>query len=242
MQVLYAGDSLAGGPADYVLGILKTLGSDYVHVPPSKKIQPRTLEKRYDVIILSDFSRKNVPAACERAIIQQVRGGAGLLMVGGWGSFSGPFGHWRGSHVEKLLPVSCVNGDDRVNLPSGGRIHLKKPHPVVRGLDFKNPPVLVGFNRVRPKKESKVILTIRGLQEKKEHPLLVVSNGKHPRAAAFTTDLAPHWCGGLVDWGSKRIRIAVNGKNWIEIGNRYARFVSSLLRWLASGRNGFASV
>lgn len=229
MRILYAGDSPVGGPANYLLGILRSLKADFVHVPPGKTLKENLLKRRFDALIFSDYPRRNVPAASERRIIEQVKAGSGLLMVGGWGSFSS--GGWRGSLIEEFLPVTCLNRDDRVNLPGGAWIVEKRKHAMFRGMSFKNPPVICGLNRVRPRKGARVILTAREIRRRKEFPLLIADSAR--RIACLTTDLAPHWCGGLVDWGSYRKKLRVTKEIWIEVGQAYVRFVSSLLRWVA---------
>lgn len=238
MRILYAGDSPAGGPANYLLGILRYLKADFVHVPPGKILKESLTKRRFDAFILSDYSRRNVPAASERRVVEQVKSGSGLLMVGGWASFSGPFGGWRGSLMEKLLPVTCLNRDDRVNFPGGAWILEKRRHAMFRGISFKNPPVICGLNRVRPKKGARVILSARrtvrrgGFQTRPmEFPLLIIDSAQ--RIAALTTDLAPHWCGGLVDWGSRRKKLPVTSQIAVEVGERYVDFVSRIVRWLA---------
>ena len=37
------------------------------------------------------------------------------------------------------------------------------------------------------------------------HPVLVIGTAGHGRAAAFASDIAPHWVGGFVDWGDSRV-------------------------------------
>lgn len=120
MKILYAGDSPAGGPANYLLGILKHINSQYVHIPPAVPLEEKWLNLPYDAFILSDYSRKQLSPRMERLIVSRVESGAGLAMIGGWGSFSGPFGGWKGSLIEKMLPVTCLGTDDRVNFPGGG--------------------------------------------------------------------------------------------------------------------------
>ena len=238
MKILYAGDSPIGGPANYLLAILKFLKADVRHLPPSEILKPSLVQKSYDAILLSDFSRSHAPAASQIAISEQVRKGTGLLMIGGWGSFAGPFGGWKGSLVEKLLPVSCLGRDDRVNFPGGAFMIPKTKHPVFRSLSVSDSPVICGLNQIRPKRGASVILTARRILrsgpslEKREYPLLVIDADPRKRIAALATDLAPHWCGGLVDWGKKRLRFRVKNKIWVEVGDRYVRFVSSLLKWL----------
>jgi len=93
--------------------------------------------------------------------------------------------------------------------------------------------VICGLNRIRPKKGALTLLNAREILTGREHPLLVVDSSPARRAAAFATDLAPHWCGGLLDWGRKRIRLRVRDRIWVEAGEYYVQFVSNLLRWLA---------
>ncbi|MBI4970595.1 MAG: hypothetical protein HZC17_02005 [Candidatus Omnitrophica bacterium] len=231
-KIIYAGDSPVGGAANYLLAILNSLKISYTHVPPEKILK----SGRFDAIILSDFSKKNLPADSERKIVDQVERGAGLLMIGGWGSFSGPVGRWRGSQVEKLLPVQCLNRDDRTNFPGGALIALKQKHAMFDGLSFTNPPVICGMNQVRVKKSGRVILTAKKLVNSVYYPLLVVDANPAKRIAALTTDLAPHWCGGMVDWGKRSVWLPVNSKTSVEVGDSYIRFVSSLVRWLVKER------
>ena len=52
-------------------------------------------------------------------------------------------------------------------------------------------------------------------------------------AAAFLSDFAPHWCGGMVDWGHKTLKLSVEKNIQVQVGDFYARFIGSLLRWLS---------
>lgn len=240
MRILYCGDSHEGGPANYLLGILNYNRADITHIPPGVKLDPQVLDQRFDGIILSDYGRDCVSVKAEEKIIYQVLSGTGLLMVGGWGSFSGPFGNWKGSEIEKLLPVNCLAKDDRHNLGSGLYVFSKKNHAVIKGIDLKNAPVIIGFNEVTPKKEAEVLLTVKAFHpsrkkfDKKEYPLLVLNKNSELRTAAFMTDFAPHWCGGLVDWGKKRCKLSVSKTIQIEIGDQYLKFISQILNWVAS--------
>jgi uncharacterized membrane protein len=63
-----------------------------------------------------------------------------------------------------------------------------------------------------------------------ESPLLVVGEHGRGRTAALATDVAPHWVGGLVDWGDQRVVQQV-GAGFIDVGNWYARFFRNLLVW-----------
>ena len=240
MRVLYAGDSPVGGPANYLLGVLRSMHAETTHVPPSKPLPPAAFEKKYDVMLLSDYSSKQCPPAVQTLISDAVEKGMGFAMIGGWGSFSGPFGGWKGSLIEKLLPVKCLGRDDRTNFPGGGAFIVKKRHKILGDFSERDLPVICGFNHVIPRPESEVILSVRKILhgkklalEPREYPLLVVNAHPKKRTAAFVTDVAPHWCGGMVDWGRKTLRLPVAGKIHIEVGDAYVNFISSIVLWLA---------
>lgn len=239
-KILYAGDGPVGGPANYLLAVLRANSMRMRHLPPSRAFSANLLRERFDAVILSDYSRKKMSPAAEKALVRHVQDGMGLLMIGGWGSFSGPFGGWRGSMVEKILPVTCLNRDDRTNFPGGAHIIQKTSHPMFEGLSFKNPPVILGINDVRPSQKSQVILAARKIVsvasrlilDPFEHPLFVVDSDPGRRVAALTTDVAPHWCGGLLDWGQKAVKLSVNDRIQVEVGDSYLEFLSSILCWL----------
>lgn len=248
-KILYAGDSPVGGPANYLLAILRHLHCDTVHVPPSQPLYLKAVKDSYHAFILSDFSRKKMPARSERMIERQVQDGAGLLMVGGWGSFSGLHGFWQGSRIENLLPVTCLGRDDRINFPGGARIEKKEEHEILAKLSFHPAPSICGLNRVRLKERGRVLVSARKILDgrkprslfldRKEYPILVIDRDSKKRIAALAADLAPHWCGGLVDWGIGSSRLPVARKIYIELGKSYIAFVSSLIRWLCQNRERY---
>ena len=241
MKILYAGDSPVGGPANYLLAVLKNLKAGFRHVPPGKTLRLGYFKKRFDVIILSDFSRNHAPAAVQHAVVRQIEEGCGFLMIGGWGSFSGPCGGWHGSILEKRMPVTCLNRDDRVNFPGGAHMMLQCEHPIFQGLSFTHPPAILGLNEIKPKKNTLTLLSAkkiirvgdRVMLDPVEHPLLVIDAHPEKRIAALATDIAPHWCGGLLDWGKTHVTLPVAGSIRVEVGNFYVQFLSSLIRWLA---------
>lgn len=242
MRILYCGDSPAEGPARYLLAILKHLRAQVTHIPPGVSLHPSRLHQKYAAFILSDYSRRDMPLASEKLMAGQVRQGSGLLMVGGWGSFAGPFGKWKGSLIEKLLPVRCLSRDDRLNFPAGALLTRETRHPLLKGLPWNHPPAVCGINKVSLKRTARTLLSVRPIVsqgrslrfQNKRYPLLVIDGGNPlRRTAALTTDLAPHWCAGLVDWGRRRRQLCARTHNWIEVGDAYVAFVQSLVRWLA---------
>jgi len=63
-------------------------------------------------------------------------------------------------------------------------------------------------------------------------PLLVTGHYGEGRTAAFASDVAPHWVGGFVDWGTPRITEPIGAEgDFIEVGCDYAKFWNQLVRW-----------
>lgn len=240
LNVFYAGDSAAGGPANYLLGILADMKAQVTHFAPSEVLSPGHFKQEYDVFILSDFSKKNLPKAAENVLVKQVEKGSGLLMVGGWGSFSGPFGGWKNSDVEELLPVSCKASDDRINFPGGALIVEEQGSDFLNPKWFQHPPSIAGLNDFEVKPGMKTALSVRPilfdkgrvLLSSKRHPFLVI-RPYGPKTAALATDLAPHWCGGMVDWGVRHRKLPVRADITIEVGNYYIDFIKGIIGGLS---------
>jgi uncharacterized membrane protein len=159
----------------------------------------------YDAIILSDIGANTIllpPRVWLRSettpnrlklIRDYVHGGGGLLMAGGYFSFQGIDGRarWRRTPVEDVLPVKCLPYDDRVEIPEGCRAELHSPdHPVFAGIAGNWPPLL-GVNEVEAKPDAEVLARLP--KEQGGHPLLVVGRSGKGRAAAWTSDIGPHW-------------------------------------------------
>lgn len=194
---------------------------------------PATLEdmRRYDVIVLSDVGINSlsllpsfrpphaVPMGPNRVdnLRRYVEGGGGLLMCGGYFSFSGYSGRagYGGSPIEAVLPVTCERGcDDRVEVVEGYRPRLTtagRKHPITRDLAWDDDYLLLGYNRVTAKPTATVLADFDG------NPQIAVAQIGHGRSMAFASDVAPHWAGTFVHWSG------------------YAEFWARALRWLAGG-------
>lgn len=233
-KILYAGDSPIGGPSNYLLGILNYLKIEITHIPPGIQLIKHHFDHQYHGIILSDYSKENVTNDIESLIVKQVADGCGLWMIGGWASFTGLNAGWRGSQIEEILPVQCLKEDDRRNIFTGAILDVNKNHPILKGISLSPPPVLCGVNEVLVKPDSEYILAAKvlGVSKLIQYPLLVLRNSDQGRSLALTTDLAPHWCGGLVDWGNQRLKLNVNDDISIEVGDQYVQFVSNMIDWL----------
>ena len=105
--------------------------------------------------------------------------------------------------------------------------------------------MICGYHHATPKPGTRVAAVFRDLLYKggkvqlaKPHPALVLGSYGMGRTAAFLTDCAPHWAGGLVDWGSRRIRVRL-GADTVEVGSEYVRFFQKLIFWTA-GKTPFS--
>jgi uncharacterized membrane protein len=157
--------------------------------------------RRYGCVILSDIGTNTLllhPDTFTRsrslpnrlvALRDYVAGGGGLVMIGGYMTFQGidGKGRYRGSPVEDALPVTLLEGDDRVEAPQGLKPMVRLPkHPILAGIGGAW-PALLGLNEVRPRPGADLIATAGG------HPLLVAGTHDKGRSVAFTSDCAPHW-------------------------------------------------
>jgi uncharacterized membrane protein len=164
---------------------------------------PKTKDSidEFDVVVLSDVG-SNSFLLCDETFLRSERTpnrlsvlaeyvsrGGGLVMVGGYMSFSGIDGRARFgmSPLATVLPVNMLDHDDRIEVPEGLTPSVEVPnHPVLGGTP-KEWPHLLGYNRVVAKPDSTVVAKCSG------DPLLVVGSVGAGRAVAFTSDLAPHW-------------------------------------------------
>lgn len=194
------------------LEALRARGHDVTYIPSHQipELLPDTAEgfDRYDVVVISDVGANSfqllpqtftasVPSPDRSELVRaRVERGGGLLMVGGYLTFSGIDGkaRWGRSPLAAALPVHVLDRDDRVELPGGARPEVVGAHPVVDGLDATW-PALLGLNEVTAKHGAQVLATCAG------HPLLVLGEHGAGRSAAFTSDIAPHWAPpGFLDW------------------------------------------
>lgn len=208
-------------------------GIDITHMTAEQAIAdfPRTVEglSDYDVLIVSDIESEvlslypfwipgtPLPKTNRlRAIREYTREGGGLMMVGGWTSFSGRYGHgaYYDTPVEEALPVNCLKGmDDRVEAAQGAYVTIEKPgHPILQGIPWEECPPFAGFNNILPKEGADVLATID--DGEKKYPLIVTWEFGKGRAMAFASDCSPHWAEYFQPW------------------EFYGKFWAQAVRWL----------
>ncbi len=75
-------------------------------------------------------------------------------------------------------------------------------HPIVQGIDWSTLPPLLGFNEVRPRQGSALLLEIgdQGMW----HPLLSVRETGAGRVTCWMTGASPHWGINLMKWNEYR--------------------------------------
>ena len=189
---------------------------------------PTTLDEltEFDVVVLSDvgansflltdevFLRSEISVNRLNVLCRYVRGGGGLVMVGGYMSFSGIDGKARYgmSPVADVLPVTMLDHDDRVEVPEGLEPVVALPDHEVLGNTPADWPPLLGYNRFTAKPDSTVVARHNG------DPLLVVGRAGTGRTVAFASDVAPHWAPPeFVQWP------------------HYTQLWTSIISWAADG-------
>ena len=244
-HVLYLGDTALSGAAAYLAGLMTAFGIGYDYVPGDRELSSEMASVRRKLFVLSDYPSARMPAAVQEIVLKQVHDhAAGLLMIGGWESFHGHGGDWDGTPIGNALPVEIAFEDDRINCDQPALVVAGEPHEITAELPWATrPPTIGGFNRVIAKPGSATPLLVQRFQAvyesgrfqftpDEQDPLLVIGAHGFGLTAALMTDLAPHWVGGLVDWGdAERVRARAPGSWQIEVGNLYSQFVANLLAW-----------
>lgn len=186
---------------------------------------PEDLAK-YDAIILSDIGSNSfyltnhvfLEGKPQINYIQMMKdfvlSGGGLLMVGGYMSFTGidAKARFKNTPLNDVLPIEMLDYDDRIENSSG--IIPKttsKDHPIMSGIDEAWKPFL-GYNKLQAKKSCPVIATIG-----EDDVFIAAGEFGKGRSAAFASDCATHWgtvefmewkhyntvWGNIIDWITK---------------------------------------
>ena len=182
----------------------------------------------YDVVILSDIG-SNSFSLCDETwhrsertvnrlslLVEYVEGGGGLLMVGGYMSFSGIDGRarYQATALASILPVTMLERDDRVEAPEGLVATFPNLDHAALGGTPAEWPILLGYNQLKAKPGATVIA------EHGDDALLVVDNVGSGRCVAFASDVAPHWAPPeFMAWP------------------HYAKLWSSIVAWAAGERD-----
>jgi len=240
-RICYLGDDHLQGAAAYLAGIMLHHGLAFDYVPSAESPPADFASKPYAVYVISDYPSPRLGQAAMTHVAARVGQGAGLVMIGGWESYHGLLGEYDESPLAAVLPVAMQSCDDRRNFSQPCLIEKVADHAILAGLPWDQPPGIGGINAVtaKPGAETLLVATQFSVLRTEEaykfiptgrNPLLVVGRHGAGRVAALATDVAPHWVGGLVDWGDQRIAQDLGG-GMIEVGNWYARFFRNLVAW-----------
>jgi uncharacterized membrane protein len=239
--ICYMGDDDLGGAAIYLAGIMAHFGLPYQHVPSPQSPDAALAEPPCALYVLSDYPAARFRPGQLQQLVEYVRAGSGLAMFGGWESFHGRLGEYQDSPLAEVLPVQMLHSDDRRNCAQPCVVRATADHAILADLPWDSPPCIGGYNAIVPKPEAQTLLSARPFSiarrgddfhfaPQADVPLLMVGSFGQGRTAALATDVAPHWVGGLVDWGRQRITQSV-GSGLIEVGEHYARLFHNLLMW-----------
>jgi len=239
--ICYLGDDHLGGAAAYLTGVLAHYGMPVDRVDGADAPPHDFLRRAYALYVVSDYPAERFRPGEMEHIAAAVRDGAGLLMLGGWESFHGRLGEYHRTPLADVLPVTMQASDDRRNCAQPCLIHKTAEHPILEGLPWDAPPAIGGYNALGVRPGADLLLELAPFAVARcgddyrfapgpRAPLLVVGTFGAGRTAALATDVAPHWVGGWVDWGDRRITQSV-ATGFIEVGNHYARFFRNLVAW-----------
>lgn len=244
-SILYLGDTSLSGAAGYLAGLMTRFGLDYEYVPSDQALSSEQASVRRRLFIVSDYPSAMMLRPVQEIVLDQVHNhGAGLLMIGGWESFHGHGGNWDNTPIGNALPVEIAGEDDRINCDQSALLLQGEPHEITSELPWNvRPPTIGGFNRVTAKPSAQTAIRVQtfavtfesgrfNFTPQDQYPMLVLGAHGKGRTTALMTDLAPHWVGGLVDWGdSERVTANAPGSWEIEVGNFYSQLVLNLLAW-----------
>ncbi|EDS4737744.1 cytoplasmic protein [Salmonella enterica subsp. enterica] len=190
--------------AEYLLSCLRSKGIqiDYMPAHIVQTNFPDTLDDLliYDAIVISDigsntfllqnktFYNMNIIPNALSLIQEYVSQGGGLLMIGGYLSFTGieSKANYKNTVLAEVLPVEMMDSDDRVELPQGCiPVTCSYQHKITQNLDAW--PPLLGYNKLISKPDSTTLVNING------DPLLVLGKYNKGKTACFASDCSPHW-------------------------------------------------
>jgi uncharacterized membrane protein len=174
----------------------------YAHDVPAKFPHTAAELSKYDVIVLSDIGTNSFLLPIEtwlqgkstpnrlKLLAEWVENGGALIMAGGYLSFQGfeAKARFAGSAVERVLPVTCLTHDDRVEAPEGAQpVIVDASHPVLVGVPA-GMPALLGYNKVVLKPGATLVASVGG------DPLIATTQVGKGRSLVWTSDIGPHWC------------------------------------------------
>ncbi len=191
--------------------------------PPEVDLRETLQPGKIDVILLDDVDARALSLTTWQTMAELVRGGAGLMMTGGYHSF-GP-GGFRSTPLEDLLPIDIGPAQRQsFNEPVRTDVHLRGPirmrpaaplgtnHPILqlegsRGRDpesdqntepqtmnlWSQLPPLDGANLIERRDLKPNAAVLAEADDAQRHPLLVAGQPGDGRVLAFAGDSTWRW-------------------------------------------------
>ena len=199
-------------------------GNFEVNYMPSHIAQtefPSTLSnlQKYDNVIISDCGSNSLLLHPEvflkgkvfpnrlKLIEDYVNEGGSFIMFGGYLSFQGinAAARYKNTPIERILPVSILPYDDRVEAPEGFEPKISNNHIILNNINGAWPKLL-GLNEVKLKDDDKISSILTADIDSKEYPLLAVSEKLPGKTAVWTSDVGPHWLpNDFVQWDGYKV-------------------------------------
>ena len=184
--------------------------------------------KQYNLLILDELQRPRPLSSDQMWMIRNyVENGGGFLMFGGWETCQGhdeqTCGLYKGTPIEQIVPVEFSSEWDTYET-EGFRVDkeriiepfklkcVNENHPITQGIDWESVPPINGYNKCTSVKEKGEILVVN---EKTNHPILVIGEFGNGKAAIFLTCYSRGWADNLKEWSS------------------FNRLWNNLIQWLA---------
>lgn len=198
--------------AKWLIAALEEGGYEVNFLPNHLAIEqfPFEMEElnQYQCIILSDISSDTLyltpatfnsglrrPNRCQ-LIKDYVLNGGGLLMVGGYMTFTGvnAKGRWGVTPVQDVLPVRLLDVDDRREHPEGVYPTVVERHEALMGIEG-DWPYFLGYNKCVAMDDAIIPVKINN------DPFIAFAERGNGRTAAFSSDCSPHWgSSDFVNW------------------------------------------
>lgn len=172
------------------LRVVRRSAADDPSVLPNEDLAPL----KYDVIILGDVPANFLTDFQHRMLVNAVKAGAGLMMLGGRSSFGA--GGWANTELAKILPTEIHGGDGQIEKeikvvpnPVGLENYVLRLAPSVADSArvWANLPPIQGANRLGPAKQGASILALASDGE----PLMVSQSVPKGRVFVFGGETWP---------------------------------------------------
>ena len=131
----------------------------------------------FDAVVMSNVNYDSIKEPGLAAVESFVRNGGGLLVLGGPFTFGA--GKYDGTVFTDILPVETTGSFDVKWEKAGVPFSVTKDHPILKGLDLRDPPYVYWIHETRLKPGSMRVLKAG------TRPLLVLGKYGKGRVAVF---------------------------------------------------------